>query len=84
MVVILSLTTVKNMNCEYIPLVLFESTILKQKTEKPLLTRDITDLVSNAPVICEEAEQVVFYCGSILHLILWSKNIRCQDTELRY
>ena len=40
------------------------------------LTRAITDFVSNALVIVEEVEQVVFDVGSILHLILWEKNIR--------
>ena len=46
--------------------------------------RAITDFVSNEPVTCEEAEQVDFDGGSILQLILWDKNIRCQDTGLKY
>ena len=33
-------------------------------------------LFSNTPVICEEAEQVVFDGSPILHLILQEKNIR--------
>ena len=41
-------------------------------------------MFSNAPVICEEAEQVIFDGGSKLHLILWEKNIRWQDTGLKY
>ena len=48
------------------------------------LTRAITDFVSNALVIVEEVEQVVFDVGSMLHLILWEKNIRWQDTGLKY
>ena len=51
-----------------------------QKVENPSLTRAITDFVSNA--VGEEVEQVVFYGGSILNLILWEKNIRWQDTKL--
>ena len=51
---------------------------------KKLLYRDITDFVSNATVICEEAEQVVFDGGHILHVILRAKNIRWQDTGLKY
>ena len=35
-------------------------------------------MFSNAPVICEEAKQVAFDGGSILHLILW------EDTGLKY
>ena len=54
------------------------------KAEKPPLTAAITDFVSNAPVICEEVEQVVFDGGSILHIILWEKNIKLQDTGLKY
>ena len=45
------------------------------KAVKPPLTAAITDFVSDAPVICEKAEQVVFVGGSILYLILWEKNI---------
>ena len=41
-----------------------------QKAEKPPPAQAITDFVSNAPVICKEAEQVAFDGGSILHLIL--------------
>ena len=33
-------------------------------------------LVSNAPIICENTEQVTFDDGSKSHLILWGKNIR--------
>ena len=40
--------------------------------------------ISNVPVICEEAEQVIFDGGSILHFILWEKNIRCLDAGLKY
>ena len=40
-------------------------------------------MFSNTPVICEDAEKVVFDGGSILHLILWGKNIRWQDTGLK-
>ena len=44
--------------------------------EKQALTRAITDLVSNALVTGEEEEQeVVFDGSSILHSILWEKNI---------
>ena len=81
MVVIFALTIAKDMNFEYIP------QRKKQKAEKqknPPLARAATDFVSNAPVICEEAEQVVFDGGSILNLILWEKNIRCQDIGLKY
>ena len=42
-----------------------------QRVEKLPLTRAITDIVSNAPVICEEAEQVAFGGASMLNLILW-------------
>ena len=42
-----------------------------EKVEKPHLSRAITNFVSNATVICEEAEQVGFDGGSILHLVLW-------------
>ena len=55
------------------PSVLFESIIWIQKAKNPPLTRAITD---NALVIDEEVEQVAFDGGSILHLILWEKNIR--------
>ena len=48
------------------------------------LTRAITDFVSNALVIVEEVEQVVFDVGSTVRLILWEKNIRWQDTGLKY
>ena len=44
---------------------------------------NITGFHSNAPVICEEAEQVILDDDSILHLILWEKNIRCLDIGLR-
>ena len=44
----------------------------------------ITDFVSNVPVIWIEAEEVAFNGGSILHLILFEKNIRCQDTGVNY
>ena len=54
-----------------------------KKEEKPPIARAITDFVSNAPIICEGAEQVVFDGGSILHLIMQKKNIRCQDAGLR-
>ena len=37
-----------------------------QRVEKLPLTRAITDIVSNAPVICEEAEQVAFGGASML------------------
>ena len=55
-----------------------------EKAEKPPLARAITDFVSNAIVLCEEAEHVVFDGGSILHLIFWEKIIRYQDTGLKY
>ena len=55
-----------------------------KKEEKPPIARAITDFVSNAPIICEGAEQVVFDGGSILHLIMQKKNIRCQDAGLKY
>ena len=55
-----------------------------QKAKRRPLARVITGFVSNAPVICEEAEQVAFDDGSISNLILWEKNIRCQDTGLKY
>ena len=55
-----------------------------EKVEKPHLSRAITNFVSNATVICEEAEQVGFDGGSILHLVLWEENVRCKDTELKY
>ena len=45
----------------------------------PPLTRTITNFLSNAPVTLEEGEQVNLDDDSILHLILWEKNIRCQD-----
>ena len=45
----------------------------------PPLPRTITHFLSNAPVTLEEAEQVNLDDDSILHLILWEKNIRCQD-----
>ena len=45
----------------------------------PPLPRTITNFLSNAPVTLEEAEQVNLDDDSILHLILWEKNIRCQD-----
>ena len=41
-------------------------------------------LFSNAPVICEEAEQVVFDGGSILDLILWEKTLGGRYTGLNY
>ena len=47
------------------------------------LTRAITDFVSNTRVIVEEVE-VVFDVGSTLHLILWEKNTKWQDTGLKY
>ena len=55
-----------------------------QKAENPPLTRAITDFVSNALVVGEEVEQVVFDDGSILNLILWEKSIRSQDKEMKY
>ena len=55
-----------------------------QRVEKLPLTRAITDIVSNAPVICEEAEQVAFDGASMLNLILREKNIRWQDTGLKF
>ena len=55
-----------------------------QKAKRRPLARVITGFVSNAPVICEEAEQVAFDDGSISNLILWEKNIRCQDAGLKY
>ena len=54
------------------------------KTDKLPLTTAITNFVSTAPVICEQVEQIVFDGGSILHLILCEKNIRLQDTGLKY
>ena len=54
------------------------------KAEKPLLTTAITHFVSNTPVICEEAGQVIFDGSSIFHLDLWEKNIRLQDKGLKY
>ena len=56
---------------------MFESTIKCKK--KSHLTRTITNFVSNAPVIFEKAEQVNLNDDSILHLIMWGENIRCQD-----
>ena len=49
---------------------------LNTKSKKPPL------IISNALVIGEEVEQVAFDGGSILHLILWEKNIRWRDTGL--
>ena len=54
------------------------------KAEKLPLTTAITNFVSTAPVICDQVEQIVFDGGSILHLILCEKNIRLQDTGLKY
>ena len=71
------------MNWVYHP-VQFESTIYIEKAENLPLTRAITDFVSNALAVGEEVEQVVFYGGSILNLILWEKNIKWQDTGLKY
>ena len=53
-----------------------------QKAEKPQESQ--LTLFSNALVICEEAEQVVLDGGSKSHLILWEKNIRWQNTGLKY
>ena len=50
---------------------------LNVKGRKTSLARAITDFVSHAPVICEEADQVVFDSGSILHLMLYEKKIMC-------
>ena len=55
-----------------------------RRVEKPPLTRAITDFICNALVIFEEVEQVVFNDHYILHLILWEKNIRRQDTGFKY
>ena len=55
-----------------------------QKVKKPPLARATTDFVFNVPVICEEAEQVVFDGGSMIYLNLWEKNIRCQDAGIEY
>ena len=66
MVVILALTIAKDMNFEYIPQ-RKKQKAEKQKANNPPLARAVTDFVSNAPVISEEAEQVVFDGGSILH-----------------
>ena len=52
-----------------------------EKAEKPPLARAITYFVSNANLIGEEVEQVIFDGCSILHLILCEKTIRCQDTS---
>ena len=41
-----------------------------QKVKKPPLARATTDFVFNVPVICEEAEQVVFDGGSMIYLNL--------------
>ena len=41
-----------------------------EKVEKPPLSRAMTGFFFYATVICEEAEQVAFDGGCILHLIL--------------
>ena len=76
MFVILPLTIEMDMN--------FELNNLNVKGRKTTLATAITDFVSHAPVICEEADQVVFDSGSILHLMLYEKKIMCQDTRLKY
>ena len=65
------MTIVKNMKSKRIP----QRCLNQQfsKAVKPPLTAAITDFVSDAPVICEKAEQIVFDGGSILYLILREK-----------
>ena len=57
---------------------------LNVKSRRHLLTRATTDFVSTAPVIFKEGEQLALDGGAIKHFILWEKNIRCQDTGLKY
>ena len=72
------------MNCEYISQRCLNQRFKCKKLKSHLELEPKVILFSNVPVICEESEQVVFDGGSILHLILWEKNIRLQDAGLKY
>ena len=83
MVIILPLTIAKDMNFEYISQRFPNQQFKCKKQRIPPIAAAITDFVSNAPAICEEAEQILCDGGSIWHVILWEKNIRCQDAGLK-